>query len=130
MTLPTLRPVDNVTWAAAVLLVVAPFQAIKSSADRVVSISNQAPQGRLSDLRIVLFGIGARADRPDHFALDDDRKRAPHLDEARCRHCGNSTIVDRVVEILTRLFEQGRCSRCTRRKLNPSEQGGMFHPLD
>jgi hypothetical protein len=57
-------------------------------------------------LRIVLFGVGADADRPDHFAIDHDRQRALHLDEAGRRDGRNATIVDRIFEILARLLNK------------------------
>jgi len=60
-------------------------------------------------------------DRPDHFTIHDDRESALHLDETtRSRGC-DATIVDRILEILARLLEQGRRSSLARRKLDPGE---------
>jgi hypothetical protein len=65
---------------------------------------------RLGDLRVMLLGIRADADRPNHFTIHDDRESALHFDETtRGRGC-DATIIDCILEILARLLEQGRRS--------------------
>ena len=91
-----------------------------TGSSRLGSIRSERREAGSSDLRVVLFGVGADANRPDHFAIDHDRKRALHLDEAGRRRGGDATIVDRIFEILARLFEQGRCSGFARASSTPA----------
>jgi hypothetical protein len=59
----------------------------------------------LRDLDVVLRRIEARADASDDLAIDHDWKTALHLDETRRRDGSGSTVIDRVLERLARLFE-------------------------
>jgi hypothetical protein len=63
-------------------------------------------QPRLRDLDVVLRRIEARSDGADHLAFDDDGKPALHLGEALRGNGSNATVVDRVLERLTRFLEQ------------------------
>jgi hypothetical protein len=49
----------------------------------------------LRDLHVMLWGIEARADAPDHLAIDNDRKASLHLDEAVRRDRRDAAVIDR-----------------------------------
>ena len=52
-------------------------------------------QPGLRDLHVMLWGIEARADAPDHLAIDNDRKASLHLDEAVRRDRRDAAVIDR-----------------------------------
>jgi hypothetical protein len=69
--------------------------AVRRSTETLVT---EGGEPRLRDLRVMLRGIEARADAPDHLAIDDDRKASLHLDESVRRHSRDAAMIDRVLE--------------------------------
>jgi hypothetical protein len=61
----------------------------------------------LRDLHVVLGRVEARTDCTDHFAIDYDWKASRHLDKTTRRHGRDAAVVNRILERLARLFEQG-----------------------
>ena len=55
---------------------------------------------------------------------------APHLDEVLRRNGSNATVVDRVLERLTRFLEQRGCAGLARRKLHAGKIGRVVHALN
>ena len=74
------------------------------------------------DLRVVLLGIRTDADCPDHFTIHDDRQRTLHFDEATRGGGSEATTVDRILEGLAWLLEQGRRPCLTRRKFDAARR--------
>jgi hypothetical protein len=87
-------------------------------------------QPGLRNLHVVLRRVKARADGPDHLAIDNNRKPALHLGEALRRNGSNATVIDCVLKRLTWLLEQRGCLGLARRKLHAGDIGGMVHALD
>src|SRR5580704_14981363 len=84
----------------------------------------------LGDLFVFLGRREARTDAADHLAIDHDRKPALHLDEAASGYRRVTTVVDCLLQRLSRLLEERRAARLACRKLDPGGQCGMVHALE
>ena len=74
----------------------------------------------LGDLFVFLGRRKARTDAADHFAVDDDRKPALHLDEAASGYRRVTTVIDCLLQRLGGLLEECGTARLARRQLDRS----------
>jgi hypothetical protein len=61
----------------------------------------------LSDLDVMLRAIKTRANASNDLPAGDYREAALNLEEVACRDGCESAVIDRILQCLTRLVEQG-----------------------